>query len=127
MTKDSPRVRALLRQASKTEDVGKKQAAEQLYRQILDEAPETTAAWLGLARVINDPGAQQEAYQRVLELEPGNEAAQTALSLPEADAEPATPIAVVASTKPAENSAPAVSSVPEEWVAPVMPVHETQE
>lgn len=126
MTNNSPRVRALLRQASKTEEVGKKQAAEQLYRQIVDEAPETTAAWLGLARVTSDPGAQHEAYQRVLELEPANEAAQVGLSPPEAEAEPEIPAAAVSHTGPTANSAPAVMAPPEADIPPVTPtpVHE---
>ncbi len=120
MAKDSPRVRALMRQANKTEDVGKKQAAEQLYRQILDEAPDTTAAWLGLARVANDPGVQHEAYQRALELEPGNEAALAALNPVKKDAAPEVPSAPISNAGAPAIGAPAAVTLPEEYVAPAV-------
>ncbi|MCA9920662.1 MAG: tetratricopeptide repeat protein, partial [Anaerolineales bacterium] len=46
-----PRVRSLLRQANKVAESGKKAAAEQLYRQILEEAPDVAEAWYGLGQV----------------------------------------------------------------------------
>lgn len=78
----SPRIRSLLRQANKTAEVGKRKAAEDLYRQILAEAPQTAEAWLGLAQVINDPAESKAAYERVVELDPNNETALKALDLP---------------------------------------------
>jgi hypothetical protein len=41
MAVKSPRIRSLLRQADSVASSGKRAAAEQLYRQIIDEAPET--------------------------------------------------------------------------------------
>lgn len=72
----SPRVRALLRQAQRTEESGKRKAAEQLYRQIVDEQPQAVDAWLGLARVSADDGARQDALREVLALDPNNRAAR---------------------------------------------------
>lgn len=82
-----PRIRSLVRQANKVEEAGKRAAAEQLYQQILAEAPETEAAWLGLARVAADPSAQEAAYVRVLELNPENK--EAAVGLAEVRGEPA--------------------------------------
>ncbi len=48
----SPRIRSLLRQADRVADAGKRSAAEKLYRQIIEEAPDTAAAWFGLGRVL---------------------------------------------------------------------------
>ena len=79
MAMKSPRVRALLRQAQRTAESGKRAAAQQLYRQILDEEPQTLEAWLGLARVSPDAGERQEALQRALALDPGNSAASKLL------------------------------------------------
>ena len=64
-TTSTPRIRSLLRQAGRAAEVGKRRAAEDLYRQILEEDPDTSEAWLGLAEVVNDPAEQKEAYERV--------------------------------------------------------------
>lgn len=80
MEMNQPRIRSLMRQASRVEEAGKRAAAEQLYRQILDEAPETEAAWLGLARMAADPAAQAEAYERALALNPENQEAKVGLA-----------------------------------------------
>lgn len=80
MEMNQPRIRSLMRQASRVEEAGKRAAAEQLYRQILDEAPEMEDAWLGLARMAADPAAQVEAYERVLELNPENKEARVGLA-----------------------------------------------
>ncbi|MGH2537938.1 MAG: B-box zinc finger protein, partial [Candidatus Promineifilaceae bacterium] len=96
MASITPRIRTLLRQATRVADAGKRAAAEKLYREILDEAPETPAAWLGLADVLADPAEQRAAYQNALDLEPENAAAMAGLSrldgeLVEAVAAPAAP------------------------------------
>ncbi|MFW6097918.1 MAG: hypothetical protein ACOC9Z_07570, partial [Chloroflexota bacterium] len=75
MAMTNPRVRALLRQAERTEDSGKRAAALQLYRQILDEEPRAVDAWLGLARVTRDADERQTALQRALKLDPDNDRA----------------------------------------------------
>jgi hypothetical protein len=92
MEVQDPRIRSLLRQADRVADSGKRAAAAGLYRQIIEEAPDTAVAWLGLAQTAADPSEQETAYQRVLELEPDNGTALAALrpSDPPA-AEPETP------------------------------------
>ncbi len=79
MEATSPRIRSLLRQAKRTAGVGKRAAARQLYREIVEEAPESVEGWLGLARVAADAQERESAYRRVLELDPENEAALKAL------------------------------------------------
>lgn len=64
-----PRARAMLRQASQTAAANKRTAAEQLYRQIIDEFPELPDGWVGLADVLNDPDAQRAAYEHALALD----------------------------------------------------------
>lgn len=75
-----PRLRSLLRQAEKLANAGKLSAAETLYRQIVDETPDLTMGWVGLAGVLRDPAAATEAYQKALALEPDNEAALSGLA-----------------------------------------------
>lgn len=75
-----PRLRSLLRQAKKVADSGKRSAAEQLYRQIVAEAPQSAAGWLGLANLTTDPAEKEAAYERALAIEPENEAAQVGLA-----------------------------------------------
>ena len=79
MEATSPRIRSLLRQAKRTAGAGKRAAARQLYREIVEEAPESVEGWLGLARVAADEQERESAYRRVLELDPENEAALAAL------------------------------------------------
>ena len=80
MAIETPRIRSLLRQANRTESAGKRAAAEQLYRQALDEAPDSVGAWLGLARVIKDQDQKEEAFRKVLVLDPENEIALEGLN-----------------------------------------------
>jgi hypothetical protein len=75
-----PRLRNLLRQAERNAENGKLAAAETLYRQIVEEAPEAAVAWVGLAGVLNDPVEKQAAFERALALEPDNTAARAGLS-----------------------------------------------
>lgn len=92
MEETDPRVRSMLRQAQRVAESGKRAAAEKLYRQLLDESPEVVPAWLGLAQLLRDPAEKESAYQQVLSLQPGNEAALAgleAINSPEAIA-PAT-------------------------------------
>ena len=72
----SPRIRSLLRQADKVADSGKRAAAEKLYRQIIEEAPDTAAAWAGLGQVLHSPTEKERNYQHALELDPNNAKAQ---------------------------------------------------
>ena len=94
MEQSDPRVRSMLRQAQRVAESGKRAAAEKLYRQIVEEAPQAVPGWLGLAGIVRDPAEKEAAYQQVLSLDPGNEAAEAGLAsltrLAEAVAEPET-------------------------------------
>jgi hypothetical protein len=72
MEHNSPRIRSLQRQADRVAASGKRVAAEKLYRQIIEEAPEHAPAWVGLAQVVRDPSEQESAFQKALELDSGN-------------------------------------------------------
>jgi hypothetical protein len=76
----SPRIRSLLRQADKVADSGKRAAAEKLYRQIIEETPDTAAAWAGLGQVVRSPTEKETSYQHALELDPDNDKAQAGLA-----------------------------------------------
>lgn len=76
----SPRIRSLLRQAEQVASVGKRAAAEKLYRQLVEEAPDLPQAWTGLAGVVREPSSQQAYYQRALELDPENRDALDGIS-----------------------------------------------
>ncbi len=81
MTISEPRLRSLIRQAERVATSGKRAAAATLYRQVIAEAPETEAAWLGLAEMLR--GATDEkkaAYERVLQINPDNKAAKAGLA-----------------------------------------------
>jgi hypothetical protein len=69
----------MLRQADRVAESGKRSAAENLYRQIIEEAPDNASAWIGLASVVRDPAEQEIAYEKALEIEPDNLEAQEGL------------------------------------------------
>jgi len=75
-----PRARALLRQASQTAAANKRTAAEQLYRQIIDEFPQVAEGWIGLAEVSSELTDKRSAYEQALRVEPDHETAIQALS-----------------------------------------------
>ncbi len=75
MESNSPRIRSLLRQANRVAAGGKRAAAEQLYRQVIEEAPESAAAWAGLGNVLNKQSAKEDAYHKALAIDPDNEIA----------------------------------------------------
>lgn len=81
MTISGPRLRALLRQAERAKEAGKLAAAEQSYRDILAEAPDSAEAWLGLADLLTDPQEKEVAYQKVLALDEENQGAQKGLAV----------------------------------------------
>jgi tetratricopeptide (TPR) repeat protein len=72
MEHNSPRIRTLQRQADRVAASGKRAAAEKLYRQIIEEAPDHAPAWTGLAEVVRDPAEQENAYRRALQLDADN-------------------------------------------------------
>lgn len=108
MNNDTPRIRSLLRQAERNVDAGKNKAAELLYRQILEEAPENPAAWLGLARVASSDEERREAYAKAVELDP----AVASSGAPKGAAEPskdAVRSAPASATRTAPETAPSVA------------------
>ncbi|NCF65270.1 MAG: hypothetical protein GWP61_04805 [Chloroflexi bacterium] len=102
MENETPRTRSLLRQAERNADSGKIVAAEMLYRQIIEEAPQSTAAWLGLAQVMQDTRDKQAAYERVLELDEGNQVAMEGLAALSGGSDAADNPAVAGESKSAE-------------------------
>jgi hypothetical protein len=92
MDNETPRTRSLLRQAARNVEAGKLVAAENLYRQIVAENPESTAAWLGLAEVTKDSSQKAAAYERVLALDGNNEAAQEGLAMVREDGAESPPL-----------------------------------
>lgn len=77
---NDPRLRAQLRQADKVAEAGKRAAAAQLYQQILDEAPESDAAWAGLGTVLFEEAEQEAAFEKALALNPANKKARQGLA-----------------------------------------------
>lgn len=75
-----PRLRSLLRQADRVRDSGKRAAAEQLYRQIIEEAPDVAEGWYGLGCVTSDPNEQEAAYEKAVRLKPDYALAVRALA-----------------------------------------------
>lgn len=67
-----PRARALLRQASQTASANKRTAAEQLYRQIVNEFPDVADGWVGLAQVVTNADEKRVALERALALDPNH-------------------------------------------------------
>ena len=80
MDLQDPRLRSQLRQANKVANAGKRAAAEQLYRQIIGEAPDVAEAWFGLGQVVNDASEREEAYQKALAIKPDYADAARALA-----------------------------------------------
>jgi hypothetical protein len=118
MDVQDPRLRSLLRQANKVADAGKRAAAEQLYRQLLEEGPDVAEAWYGLGRVVNDVAEQKAAYQKALVLKP--DYAKAARVLAELRGEPVPEWAEKAPVEEAEEE-------PEEETAVPQPEPETHE
>lgn len=77
----SPRIRQQLRQANRVADNGKLSAAADLFRKILEEAPDEADAWAGLGRVMKEPEDKIEAFEKALTLEPENQTARRGLAL----------------------------------------------
>lgn len=76
----TPRIRAILRQAERAAQGGKRAVALRLYQEILQEEPQLLQAWLGVAELLSDPAEKEAAYRQALALDPDNQAAQEALA-----------------------------------------------
>lgn len=66
-----PKLRGLLRQGERAARLGKRQAAEDVYRQAVDQFPQSLEAWLGLSRVSSSADERAACLRRVQELDPG--------------------------------------------------------
>jgi hypothetical protein len=75
-----PRLRSRLRQADKIAENGKRAAAAQLYKEIIEEAPDTEAAWIGLANVETDQSEKEKALQKALAINPNSVDAKKGLA-----------------------------------------------
>lgn len=80
MDLQDPRLRSMLRQANKVANAGKRAAAEQLYRNLLEEAPDLPEAWYGLGQVVAAPEEQLAALEQALTLKPTYAKAARALA-----------------------------------------------
>lgn len=80
MTTNGPRLRSLVRQADRARDAGKLAVAEQSYREILAEAPESPEAWQGLGDVLTNSQEKEQAYEKALALDADNQGAQIGLA-----------------------------------------------
>jgi hypothetical protein len=77
----TPRIRALIRQADKVAESGKRSAATKLYQQVIDEDPNTVEAWVGLSHVLRTQEEKEQALEKALELDPENASAERALAI----------------------------------------------
>jgi hypothetical protein len=131
MNVTDPRTRSLLRQAGRVADAGKRAAAEKLYRELIEEAPEVADAWLGLAETVRDPAEKEAAYERALALEPANERAILGLERLRNPLPPAEPDPPATVEEPAAQVTTAAESEKAESVVlvppPPVPVAETDE
>lgn len=76
----NPRIRQRLRQAERVAAANKRLAAEKLFRDLIEEAPDLPEALLGLARVVDDPAERQALFEQVLALDPDNALASAGLA-----------------------------------------------
>ncbi len=123
----TPRLRNLLRQASRVAESGKRTAAEQLYREIIDEAPELPEAWVGLGTVLPTEAEQREAFDKALGLDPNHEGAKRAIKILNGELVPEEQEAVV-ETEPVRSEAAVSqpSTLPTFPLPAAKPVDETK-
>ncbi len=65
-----PRLHSLLKQGERAARLGKKQAAEDVYQQAVEQFPDSAEAWLGLSQAVSSPERRATYYQRAQELDP---------------------------------------------------------
>lgn len=106
---ETPRIRSLLRQAERNLEAGKLVAAEELYQQIVDEAPESAAGWLGLVQTTTDEATLEMARERAAAL--GADGLESPADAATAVPIPSEPAAQVAAQAPAAQAAPAVAAI----------------
>lgn len=64
------KLRGLLRQGERAARLGKAQAAEDVYRQAVEQFPDSAEAWLGLSQVVADEQERVVYARRATELDP---------------------------------------------------------
>ena len=106
---DSPLARGII--AART---GDKNTARRLLTQVIQDEPDSEAAWLWLSSVLDTPQGRAHCLRQVLALNPRNQTAQKGLAALEA-AQPAPTI--IAQTPPSEVPLPASVSPAAEWGA----------
>lgn len=104
---ETPRIRLLLRQAERNLESGKLVAAEELFEQVVTEAPENAAGWLGLAQATTNPELKQQAFENALALDGDNPQA-----IAGAAGEPLPPVATEVKTVEAEAAVAKTTNVP---------------
>ncbi len=100
------RGRTLLRQAQRTAELGKRTAAEKLYRELVEEYPDAPEAWLGLADLVREKEEATHYYERTLALDPGNAAARRGLEKLAAGDAPAAALPELESALPTQPPQP---------------------
>ncbi|HSH03854.1 MAG TPA: hypothetical protein VLL52_15165 [Anaerolineae bacterium] len=76
----TPRLRQMIRQAREVAEAGKRAAAEQLYAELVAEAPDWATAWAEYGDVLKDEGDKQAAYEKSLMLDGREETALRGLA-----------------------------------------------
>ncbi len=100
---------SLLAQGILAARAGEKSTARRLLSQVIQEDPNSEAAWLWLSSVLDTPQGRAHCLRQVLALNPRNQTAQKGLAALE-DAPPAP--AIVAQTPPAEALPPVETKEP---------------
>jgi hypothetical protein len=108
MSETTPRIRSLLRQAQRVADAGKREAAVALYEKIIEEAPTTAAAWVGLAEAQPEKSQKQASFERALALDPQNKDAQRGLAILRGDIVPQPEVVVAPAAPKVEETKTAV-------------------
>ncbi|HEY1013601.1 MAG TPA: hypothetical protein VGE07_12900, partial [Herpetosiphonaceae bacterium] len=66
----------VLQQAMAAAKAGQRDTARGLFQAVLRDNPRSEVAWLWLSGLLDDPARQRDCLQRVLALNPANEAAR---------------------------------------------------
>jgi tetratricopeptide (TPR) repeat protein len=69
-------------QAKKSADDNDYAAAQKILKEVISQDPKNVDAWLTLAEVVQNPEVAEKCLQRVLQIDPGNQAAQQRLQKP---------------------------------------------
>jgi hypothetical protein len=76
----SENIQNQIRTAIQAAQSGNKGIARHILEEVVKEAPDSEAAWMWLASVVDTPEERRNCLQRVLAINPDNERAQQALS-----------------------------------------------